>query len=392
MQKVLLVAAVFITALSRLGYAQTTTNPDISFIGDFRAAWQDAKNSADKGKTNFDLHELELAASGHLNPYARADLNISFGAEGVDLEEAYITVLRGLPGGLQLKAGKYLVDFGKLNTQHPHQWLWLERPLMYRTLFGEEGWKDAGVQLNTLLPVGKQALGLSANWIQSGGLITEEDSELPYTPERTEPAASGRVSIFSPVSEFSNLELGISGMRAQFNPVAIEFQSIPAASNSTDLPLADFTPEKRYSFATAVDGKWKWKPDNYNGIQIVGEYVTQTRKLQDVAAIEHAMPGAGDTTYTVENRLVTSHGAFLAGELRFRRRFDVGAFYDYAQAATSKDEFQSGYGVYGAFSIAEETTRFGLVLRRNETMGADPYHTATFQILWSLGPHKAHTF
>ena len=72
-----------------------------------------------ENKLVFNFHELEITAGapstlmlGPMSP-----LGISNG--GIDIEEAYATLLRGLPLNLQVKAGQYRVDFGKLNTQHP---------------------------------------------------------------------------------------------------------------------------------------------------------------------------------------------------------------------------------------------------------------------------------
>lgn len=59
---------------------------------------------------------MEFAIQGYLNPYAKAE--IYFAKHGVErpweIEEAFATFLRGLLLGLNIKAGKYLVDFSKL--------------------------------------------------------------------------------------------------------------------------------------------------------------------------------------------------------------------------------------------------------------------------------------
>ncbi|MCK7516793.1 MAG: hypothetical protein MZV64_03260 [Ignavibacteriales bacterium] len=60
--------------------------------------------------------------------------------------------LRGLPLDMQIKAGKYLVGFGKLNTIHPHAWHFIERPLFHQIFFGGEGFNDIGVNFSFILP------------------------------------------------------------------------------------------------------------------------------------------------------------------------------------------------------------------------------------------------
>ena len=71
-------------------------NPDMAVIGDFLGA-------AGSNKVNpnpaLEMHESEAAFQAVVDPYARADFFISFGEEGVDLEEGFITFTE-LPGGL----------------------------------------------------------------------------------------------------------------------------------------------------------------------------------------------------------------------------------------------------------------------------------------------------
>jgi len=45
------------------------------------------------------MHEAELGLQAIIDPYARADVFISFGEQGVNLEEGYLT-FTSLPGGI----------------------------------------------------------------------------------------------------------------------------------------------------------------------------------------------------------------------------------------------------------------------------------------------------
>ncbi len=75
------------------------------------------------------MHESEVAFQAVVDPYARADFFISFGEEGVNLEEGFIT-FTALPGGLLTKVGKMRAAFGKVNTLHNHVLPWTDRPLV----------------------------------------------------------------------------------------------------------------------------------------------------------------------------------------------------------------------------------------------------------------------
>ncbi len=335
-------------------YAQTTTNPDISFIGDMRInGYRDAPADTTVRKPPFSFEELELAAGSYLNPYSRADLTISVsGSGGTDIEEAYATVLRGLPWNLQVKAGKYLVDFGKLNTQHAHQWSWIERPLMFRRFFGDEGLKVVGADVTTFVPIGSSAITISGNVLQGGFLIPEEQISHPQTP-----AGSGRLSLFSPAGDKSSIDFGISGLFARLG-----------------------YPGDHWAVMGDMDFKYKWKPDIYHSLVFIMEGLINRREIED-------------SITTTEGKKINSFGAFSSIDYQFRRRFDIGAFVDYSQSPIDQNDHQTGFGAFGGFSVAEETYRVGLLLRQDQGTGIDKaYQSIIVQLLWSLGPHKPHTF
>ena len=332
---------------------QTTTNPDVSFIADTRLV--DHHNAPDIGanKPQFDFHELELAAAQYLNPYARADAIISISGDGeLEIEEAYATLLRGLPWSLQVRAGKYFLDFGKINTQHPHQWSWIERPLANSRFLGEDGLKGLGVNVTKLIPVGSNALTISGNLLKGNFFLPAPDTVgAPF-------AGSGRVSLFAMLTEHSEIDMGLSGLYAEH----------------------DFI-NKRWTTMGNVDVKYKWKPNIYRSLVIVAEGTLSSRKI------------GIDTLITSMTKTVSSTGAFASLDYQFHRRFDTGAFIDYAQSPIDKNDHLSAFGIFGGFALAEETYRVGLLLRQDQgTALSKSFQTFEIQLLWSLGPHKPHQF
>ncbi len=88
-----------------------------------------------------------------IDPYARADLFLAFGEEGVEVEEGYVT-LTALPANLLAKVGRMRAGFGKVNTLHLHSLPWPDQPLpLVNLLGGEEGWIGTGVSLAGLMPL-----------------------------------------------------------------------------------------------------------------------------------------------------------------------------------------------------------------------------------------------
>jgi hypothetical protein len=123
--------------------------PDIAVIGDFLGA---AGHNAVAPLPALALHESEASLQAVVDPYARADFFISFGEEGVEIEEGLLT-FTSLPGGLLTKVGKMRAAFGKVNTLHNHVLPWTDRPLVTENLVGgEEGISDAGISVARLIP------------------------------------------------------------------------------------------------------------------------------------------------------------------------------------------------------------------------------------------------
>ena len=124
-------------------------NPDISVIGDFLGA---AGSNEVNPSPVMEMHESEVAFQAVVDPYARADFFISFGEEGVNLEEGYLT-FPALPGGLLVKVGKMRAAFGKVNTLHNHVLPWTDRPLVTTNLVGgEDGLDYTGFSVARLIP------------------------------------------------------------------------------------------------------------------------------------------------------------------------------------------------------------------------------------------------
>jgi hypothetical protein len=117
--------------------------------------------SHDPRKRGFTLQQAELSLAGAVDPWfdARAHISAALDPEDgesiVELEEAYLTT-RQLPSGMQLKAGTFLTEFGRINPQHPHLWDWQDQPVMHSRVFGGDGMRGPGARLSWLLPTSAQ--------------------------------------------------------------------------------------------------------------------------------------------------------------------------------------------------------------------------------------------
>ncbi len=98
------------------------------------------------------LQEVEVALQATVDPYVRGDVFLTFGAEGVAVEEAFLTTL-SLPAGLQVKAGKIYAPFGRTSQLHRHQWTFVDQPVSMQRLVGIDGLGGAGADVAWLAPL-----------------------------------------------------------------------------------------------------------------------------------------------------------------------------------------------------------------------------------------------
>jgi hypothetical protein len=107
-------------------------------------------------KRGFSLRNAEIAVDGAVDPYLKGFANIVLKLDKdnqteVELEESYL-LTTALPFNLQAKAGQFFAAFGRQNPQHPHQWAFVDAPLILTRAFGPDGLRNIGGQLSWLAP------------------------------------------------------------------------------------------------------------------------------------------------------------------------------------------------------------------------------------------------
>jgi uncharacterized membrane-anchored protein YhcB (DUF1043 family) len=107
-------------------------------------------------KNGFSLRNAEIAVDGAVDPYLKGFGNIVLKLDknnetSIELEEAYAQTTT-LPGNLQAKAGQFFAAFGRQNAQHPHQWAFVDAPIILTRAFGPDGLRSIGAQGSWLLP------------------------------------------------------------------------------------------------------------------------------------------------------------------------------------------------------------------------------------------------
>jgi hypothetical protein len=358
-------------------HAQTSVNPDISIIPRFLLFTEDgsklAEGTREFSRPEFVFEELEAVFSGYLNPYARADVVMTLSGPDVEgaslgLEEAYLTVLRGLPLDLNLRAGKYRVEFGKLNMMHPHQWAFVTQPLSQERFFGEEALNDLGISASVLLPTGELYTKLTVDLLR--GLSIPEAAGLEDTTgESPYWATSGRLMAFFPLGEDADLEAGVSTYTGIHDPYHRD----------------------RFWYWNA-DMKYRWRPNSYTSLTLQGEVLFNSREAELGPDLLPLLDAAG----APERRSIASAGAYLFADYQFLKTFSAGGRLDWSQAPYSTEEDATGFALFFGWYPVEETIGLRLHYQhtRTEVPGGDAeaVNFIGLQALFSLGPHKAHPF
>ncbi|MFN7960758.1 MAG: hypothetical protein U0002_05745 [Thermoanaerobaculia bacterium] len=317
-------------------------NPSISLIGNFLAV---GGHTPIEGLPSSDLRESELGLQAVVDPYARADFFLSFGEEGVDVEEGYLTFTQ-LPADLLVKVGRQRAAFGKINGLHLHTLPWPDEPLTTVNLLGgEEGWIGTGVSVSRLLPLGNL---FSEATVQ----VFRGDAEGLFEARRRQDLAyNGHYRLFADLTEATNLDVGLS---YGYGPNGI------TETSSTSLAGLDLT--------------LRWKPLR------TGLYRSAIVRGELIASRRHGEGGSDD-------RL----GWFLSGEYQLARRWSVGARYELADAVDAPERVDRGQALLVTFSPTEFSQLRAEIRRRFYAQHGTALE-GLLQLQFAIGAHGAHPF
>jgi hypothetical protein len=224
----------------------------------------------DPNQRGFTMQGLELNLAGAVDPYFRGNANLLFsidsgGESFLEVEEAWLETV-SLPYNLQVRGGQILSDFGRLNTQHPHAWAFVDSSLVNTRLLGPDGLRNPGARVSWLAPTpfftelslgiqnshGETASSFRSAGHSHGGEEEEEGLPLGYRhPDNDRGFRHVDDLLFTPrfttsfeLTDAQTLLLGASGA---FGP------NNNGGGGDTRTEIY------------GVDAYWKWKPVNHNG-------------------------------------------------------------------------------------------------------------------------------
>jgi hypothetical protein len=325
------------------------TNPDISALGQVLLS-----NPADldtrQGKSwGLSLGETELVLDAALNPYSKGTFIFSIGEKGFEVEEAYASIFQGLPLNLSLKTGKFRCPFGKWNTVHPHAYPFIQVPYVLNPkktglLPGEESFNDVGVELSLLIGIGE-------DWTtQITGDVLQGDSFHPDTSVQ-KPAWLLHASSLVQFQGQWVCEIGGSMSRGTFDPKV-----------GTQVEIAGV--DIKIQFTSSTGRKWV----------LSGEW------------IKRWFDGSGSAVHH------PTDGFFVFSDYQFSIRQNVGVIYEQYRKLVDPSGVRYSLKPFWGFRLLEESTIIRASCEWEWTCSGETVQTAVIQFLFSMGPHKPHTF
>jgi hypothetical protein len=310
-------------------------NPAFSFLVDTLVDYVDFDQDTDASGFGAELRTLELSAQAWLDPKAWAYFVGATEGEEVAIEEAalHYTAL----GNSTLRAGRFLIDFGKQMQIHPHELRTLERPLVLRAYLGEEV-KGDGVQWDHWIPVGDEAamrwsLGVFASLLpeESEFATAEVVSEVAERKDAGDMNFTARLTGFRDVGESGMFQLGVSARAIPDYEVIDELNALGASGLD--------------STVFGLDATYGWSDETGEQRMTLGTELLFSTGDNGVAIDDPDLtPGTGDETLTVLDDSV--FGYYLFADYAWSRFQSAGAQFSTAELADTGDSDASEIEVY----------------------------------------------
>ncbi|MCU7943572.1 MAG: hypothetical protein KZQ87_12920 [Candidatus Thiodiazotropha sp. (ex Cardiolucina cf. quadrata)] len=394
------IASALLLAIASTAIAKENLfNPDISLILDGRFGAFDNESDyelpgfmlggeAGRGEEGFHLGHNELAISANVDDLFYGKLTAAIadheGDTEVELEEAFIETA-ALGNGVNIKAGRFFSAIGYLNQQHGHAWDFVDAPLIYRGLFGEQ-LIDDGIQVSWVAP--------TDIYLQLGGELLRGE-RFPAGGASNDGKGAGTLfaKIGGDIGQSHAWQLGLSHWRA-------EVEDRTSGGHNHEGEGEEVPTYSGDSKVTGIDFVWKWAPlgnATERNFKLQGEYFI--RDEEGDVVMDDGSESPESTTYDGDQE-----GWYLQGIYQFMPRWRVGLRYDRLESDNkgSDEEVLAEAGLdneghkperitlMGDYSHSE-FSRLRLQYARDDSY-EDSDDIVMLQFVMSLGPHGAHRF
>jgi hypothetical protein len=206
------------------------------------------------------------------------------------------------------------------------------------------------------------------------------------------PIFVGRLNSFFNVGEYSNIEVGLSSSYGCYSKGNLDLTG-DSNSEMIEKPL-------NYLYG-GIDFKYKYSSDSYSALTLQGEAIINYRD-----ALREGTFGVDRNIDEIKK--ISNFGGFIYVDFKFQKQFSIGLKYDYTAgiiddeprlytlANDDKNNTQSIEGWFSYYPVEETIAlRLGaqnLMFKYADGAERDSETTIKLQLIFSLGPHKAHPF
>jgi hypothetical protein len=350
----------------------------------------------DPKQRGFTVQNLEATFDGAVDPFFRGQANLIFqvdsaGESRLELEEAYLTTV-ALPGNLQVKAGQFFTEFGRLNAMHPHTWAFVDQPLVNGRFFGPDGLRNPGGRLSWLMPTPFYSELFLAVQDSHGETAASFRNDNGGNARFGRPVSAGTVQsvgdlLFAPryalSFDLSDTQTLLLGASAALGPNGSISSTGGRASTDTQV--------------YGLDWFWKWKSSNqHGGFPFVSWQTEAMLRRYEVSGFS-GPPGPGNPSGSLPDENLLDYGMYSQLAWGFRKGWVAALRGDYV--AGRRAAFYPDPDRERRWRLSPNLTWFPsefskIRLQYNydtrETLGVD--HSVWLQFEFLLGSHGAHKF
>jgi hypothetical protein len=363
----------------------------------------------DPKQRGFTVQNLEAVFDGKVDPYFRGQANIvlqldTAGETTIEAEEAYLETM-SLPWNLQVKAGQFFTEFGRINPVHPHAWDFVDQPLINGRLLGEDGLRNPGARLSWLTPTPFYSEFFIA--VQN----SQGETAFSFRDDHEGEALYGRLHQQGRVKAFNDLVF-VPRYVAAFN--LSDSQTLVAGVSAAFGPNASGTTTDTQIYG--VDLFWKWKsPNHHAGFPFVTWQTEAMLRKYQAGAFDWDSVGAtagvldadeqdlnGDGIPDVLPReTLTDYGIYSQVSYGFRKGWVAALRGDWVSSDVAQYETALGRDPARAtrWRIApnltwypSEFSKIRLQYNYDRRTGIGDDHSVWLQFEFLLGTHAAHKF
>ncbi len=358
-------------------------NPAIGLVGETVVSYR-SRSSAATGSDRpggFDVFQrsVELNVSGSVDPFAKgyvvanASADAATGEANFGIEEAALQTT-SLPGNLELKAGRFFGEFGRLAYIHDHELPFVNRPLALDQYIGGESRSD-GLQVNWLAPV-DQYISLTLGVGDSFGGDSPNPNNVGGFRGIDGVNTWGRLSTYFDLTPNWQLETGVSGL---INPRTKNRGGV------LDVPGGGTATEHERRLA-GLDVKFNYTPlrnNQFRSFTWGSELLySDNRYLLD----PDGTPGSGDEF----NSNVGALGLYSYMAYKWHRRWSGGFLFDWVEDAVDEHAHTSAYSPFLTFALSH-WNQLRLQYTHTEHSGASALKNddaVYLQWAWIIGAHS----